>query len=185
MIGGSEGLCVPGGRAPAQVPRRLRLRGALAAAALLGPALVGAGPDGSGETVPLAGNEPGQRLDVTLVRVVDPASPAGPQGPQGPAPDDSTRLLAARFRLENTGTVDYNESPAAAAHLLDTAGKRFAGLNTATTAGPSFPDTVTLSPGGSAEGFVTFRIPKDAGLAAVQFALNGGLADDVGQWSLP
>ncbi|MFG2981954.1 hypothetical protein ACGFYQ_11970 [Streptomyces sp. NPDC048258] len=173
---------MPGGRAPARVPRRPRLRGALATVALLGPLLLGAGPDGSGETVSLAGNEPGQRLDVTLVRVVDPASPADPEGP---AADASTRLLAARFRLENTGTVEYNDSPAPAAHLLDTAGKRFAGLNTATTAGPSFPDTVTLGPGGSAEGFVTFRLPKDAGPAAVQFALNGGLADDVGQWSLP
>lgn len=161
---------------------RRRLRGTLAALALLGPALLGAAPGGSGETVSLAGNEPGQRLDVTLVQVVDPASPADPEGP---APDASTRLLAVRFRLENTGTAVYKDSPAPAAHLLDTAGKRFTGLNSPTTAGASFPDTVTLSPGGSAEGFVTFRLPQDAVPAAVQFALNGGLADDVGQWSLP
>ncbi|MEU9143791.1 hypothetical protein [Streptomyces sp. NPDC048349] len=170
-----------GGPAGTPMPRR-RLRGALAALALLGPALLGAAPGGPGdETVSLAGNEPGQRLDVTLVRVVDPATPADPQGP---APDASTRLLAVRFRLENTGTAVYKDSPAPAAHLLDTAGKRFSGLNNPTAAGASFPDTVTLDPGGSAEGFVTFRLPQDAVAAAVQFALNGGLADDVGQWSL-
>lgn len=161
------------------MPRRAALA---LACALLGPALLGAAPGGSGETISLAGNEPGQQLDVTLVQVVDPASPADPQGP---APDASTRLLAVELRLENTGTAVYKDSPAPAAHMLDTAGKRFAGLNSPTTAGASFPDTVTLSPGGSAEGFVTFRIPKDAAPAAVQFALNGGLADDVGQWSLP
>ncbi|MEU9255608.1 hypothetical protein AB0D66_27640 [Streptomyces sp. NPDC048270] len=172
-----------GGSAGARMPRR-RLRGAVAACVLaaFGPALLGAAPGGSGETVSLAGSEPGQRLDVTLVQVVDPASPADAQGP---APDASTRLLAVRFRLENTGTTVYKDSPAPAAHLLDTAGKRFSGLNSPTTAGDSFPDTVTLSPGGSAEGFVTFRLPQDATAAAVQFALNGGLADDVGQWSLP
>lgn len=181
-----------GGSADARLPRRrlrpragLRLRGAAAALtlAVCATALLGAASGGSGETVSLAGNEPGQRLDVTLVRVVDPASPADAE--QGPAPDASTRLLAVRFRLVNTGSADYKDSPAPAAHMLDTAGKRFSGLNSPTTAGESFPDTVTLRPGGSAEGLVTFRLPQDATPAAVQFALNGGLADDVGQWSLP
>ncbi|MGW7435340.1 hypothetical protein [Streptomyces sp. NPDC054849] len=78
------------------------------AVALLVPVLLGAAPVGSGETISLAGNEPGQRLDVTLTQVTDPASPTGPDPePNGPDP------------------------------------------------------------------------------AAVQFALNGGLADDVGHWSLP
>ncbi|MFC9292699.1 DUF4352 domain-containing protein [Streptomyces sp. NPDC057011] len=168
------------------MPSRLRRvrharRASLAALALLLPALLGAGPGGSGETVSLSGAEPGQRLDVTLVRVVDPAAPAGPEGP---APDASTRLVAVRLRLENTGTAVYKDSPAPSAHLLDASGQRFTGLNTATTAGDSFPDTVTLSPGGTVDGHVTFRIPEDAVPTAVQFALNGGLADDVGHWSL-
>ncbi|MEU9165105.1 hypothetical protein AB0D29_33125 [Streptomyces sp. NPDC048424] len=168
------------------------------ALALLAPALLGVAPGGSGETISLAGNEPGQRLDVTLTQVVDPASPAtGPTAetepetePESapaptPQPDGSDRLVAVRFRLENTGTAVYQDSPAPAAHLLDTTGQRFTGLNLPTTAGTNFPDTVTLDPGGTAEGFVTFRIPEDAGPAAVQFALNTGLGDDVGQWSLP
>ncbi|MFJ4775849.1 DUF4352 domain-containing protein [Streptomyces sp. NPDC088762] len=143
--------------------------------------LLGAAPGGAGETVSLSGTEPGQRLDVTLVRVVDPAAPAGAEGP---APDASTRLVAVQFSLENTGTAVYKDSPAPAAHLLNTSGQRFAGLNTATTAGDPFPDTVTLDPGGTADGHVAFRLPEDAVPEAVQFALNGGLADDVGQWSL-
>ncbi|MBT2448778.1 hypothetical protein J7F03_17100 [Streptomyces sp. ISL-43] len=143
---------------------------------LLGPALLGAGPAArSGETISLTGDAPGERLDVTLTQVVDPAAPA---------PDDADRLVSVRFRLENTGTAVYKDSPAPSAHLLDSLGRRFTGLNTPTEAGAAFPETVTLSPGGTASGSVTFRLPKDAGLAAVQFALNGGLADDVGQWSL-
>ncbi|MER6318881.1 hypothetical protein ABT237_34765 [Streptomyces sp. NPDC001581] len=163
------------------------MRRALVALALLAPALLGAAPGGSGETISLAGNEPGQRLDVTLTQVVDPASAAGPEAERGAEadPDGPDRLLAVRFRLENTGTAVYRDSPAPAAHLLDTTGQRFTGLNDPTTAGVNFPDTVTLDPGGTAEGFVTFRLPEDAVPAAVQFALNTGLADDVGQWSLP
>ncbi|CAM5656238.1 hypothetical protein SAVIM338S_06652 [Streptomyces avidinii] len=153
---------------------------AIAAALLLAPALLGvgpggAGPGGSGETVPLAGKEPGEHLDVTLTQVVDPVSPA---------PDDTDRLVSVEFRLENTGTAVYKDSPAPSAHLLDSDGQRFTGVNASTGAGTAFPDTVTLDPGDSTTGFVTFQLPKDAGLAAVQFALNGGLADDVGQWSL-
>ncbi|MEV7440712.1 hypothetical protein AB0O22_06110 [Streptomyces sp. NPDC091204] len=154
------------------------------ALALLAPALLGAAPGGSGETISLAGNEPGQRLDVTLTQVVDPTSPAAEPTAEADT-DGPGRLLAVRFRLENTGTAVYRDSPAPAAHLLDTTGQRFTGLDVPTTAGPSFPDTVTLEPGGTTEGFVTFRLPEDARAAAVQFALNTGLGDDVGQWSLP
>lgn len=164
-------------RVPRPRPPR-RLRSPLVMLAVLAPALLGAiGPGGSGETIPLSGNEPGQHLDVTLTRVVDPAVPP-------PADSDADRLVAVQFRLENTGTAVYQDSPAKASHLLDTDGQRFTGSNAATTAGPAFPDTVTLTPGGSALGFVTFRLPDDARLAAVQFALNAGLAGDVGHWSL-
>lgn len=177
-------------RGPGRTGPRGRLRGSLAALALLTAALLGAGPGGSGETIPLAGNEPGQQLDVTLTQVVDPARPLDPEAEAEPEPEPeaeaqpSDRLVAVRFHLENTGTAVYKDSPAAASHLLDTTGQRFAGLDIPTTAGAGFPDTVTLDPGGTAEGFVTFRLPQEVGLAAVQFALNGGLADDVGQWSL-
>ncbi|MFF4445121.1 hypothetical protein [Streptomyces sp. NPDC001502] len=159
-----------------------RVRGSLLALALLAPALLGAAPGGSGETISLTGNGPGLRLDVTLTQVVDPASPAGPEPAE---PTGTDRLVATRFRLENTGTAVYQDSPAPAAHLLDTAGQRFTGDDVPTTAGPVFHESVTLDPGGTAEGFITFRIPADAEPAAVQFALDTGLADDVGQWSLP
>ncbi|MFJ3876216.1 hypothetical protein ACIPW5_02005 [Streptomyces sp. NPDC090077] len=136
--------------------------------------LVGAGTGGSGETVSLDGDRPGERLDVTLTRVVDPAGRAGAE-----------RLVAVGLRLENTGTVPYEDSPAAAAHLFDAEGRRFAGVDAPTDAGESLPGTVRLAPGGSASGFVTFRVPEGARLAAVQFALEAGLGDDVGHWSLP
>ncbi|RKT02718.1 hypothetical protein BX286_0627 [Streptomyces sp. 3211.6] len=161
-----------GHRRPAHAARAARLL----MAPLLAALLLGAGPDGSGETVSLDGDSPGERLDVTLTRFVDPAGPA----PAGGA----DRLVAVGLRLENTGTVPYEDSPAPAAHLLDTTGGRFTGLSVPTDAGPSLPGTVTLEPGRSAEGFVTFRLPEGSAPAAVQFALESGAGDDVAQWSL-
>ncbi|MFF2194167.1 DUF4352 domain-containing protein [Streptomyces sp. NPDC058157] len=148
---------------------------------LLAPALavllLGAGTGGSGETVSLDGDRPGERLDVTLTRVVDPAGPE-------PARAGADRLVAVELRLENTGTAPYADSPAPAAHLLDSTGRRFTGLSTATDAGPALPAAVTLAPGGSATGYVVFRLPAEARPAAVQFALDAGLGDDVAHWSL-
>ncbi|MFZ3474476.1 hypothetical protein ACODT3_03705 [Streptomyces sp. 4.24] len=180
------------GEGPARPARR---RAALALLAALTATLVlGAGPDGSGETIPLTGDQPGERLDVTLTQVDDPSGVGPTPGPYpypdpDPDPGEADRLVSVRLRLENTGTAVYQDSPAPAAHLLDAEGRRFTGFNAPTGAGAgagdAFPDTVTLRPGGAATGSITFRLPKDAEPAAVQFALDGGLADDVGQWSLP
>ncbi|WP_407835623.1 hypothetical protein ACE1OC_02795 [Streptomyces sp. DSM 116496] len=178
----------PAGRRRPRTLAVLAALAALTAALLLGPAPLssgaGPGPDASGETVSLTGTAPGARLDATLVRVADPA---------GPAPDGADRLVSVQLRLENTGTAVYEDSPAAATHLLDSEGHRFTGLSpseepgvadVAGAGGAAFPETVTLDPGATATGLVVFRLPRDAGLAAVQFALDGGLANDVAQWSL-
>ncbi|MFF4012231.1 hypothetical protein [Streptomyces sp. NPDC001717] len=174
MTSGSDRSTVPGGLGRLGVGMGVLV---LAVGALLGPGAEA----GSGETISLVGGEPGVRLDVTLTREVDPAGPATAV-PAAFRVDE--RLVAVRFRLENTGSAVHEDSPAACAHVLDSAGHRFAGTDTPTTAGAAFPTTVTLDPGGTAEGFVTFRVPQDAALVAVQYALDGGLADDVGQWSL-
>ncbi|MEU9027281.1 hypothetical protein AB0D46_07060 [Streptomyces sp. NPDC048383] len=88
------------------------------------------------------------------------------------------------LRLGNTGTVAYEDSPAPATHLLDAGGHRFTGTDEPTTVGRPFPAALRLAPGDLAGGFVTFRLPADAHPAAVRFALDAGLADDVGHWSL-
>ncbi|MDA5280769.1 hypothetical protein [Streptomyces sp. Isolate_45] len=142
--------------------------------------LLAAEPGGSGETIPLDGQRSGARLDVTLTRVVDPAVPATDGTGTG-----AERLVSVTLRLENTGTVPYEDSPAPATHLLDTDGRRFTGTDEPTPAGAGFPAPLVLAPGDSADGSVTFRLPSDARPAAVQFALDAGLADDVGHWGLP
>ncbi|MFI5979671.1 DUF4352 domain-containing protein [Streptomyces sp. NPDC051555] len=161
--------------------------------ALAAPTLLGAGPGPgvaeaqgrlpagpTGETISLRGNGPGELLDVTLVAVTDPATPRTAD----PARDPAQRLVSVEFRLVNTGTAAYTDAPRDGSYLLDLGGKRYSGVARATTAGTEFPDGHSLAPGDRTTGSVTFELPRDARPSAVQFALNGGTADDIGQWPL-
>ncbi|MFD7030758.1 hypothetical protein ACFWAR_22245 [Streptomyces sp. NPDC059917] len=171
----------PSSAAPALT---LALALALAAPTLLGPGTaqargrLPAGP--TGETISLRGNRPGELLDVTLVTVTDPATPRTAD----PAPDPARRLVSVEFRLVNTGTARYTDAPRDGSYLLDLSGKRYSGVARATTAGTEFPEGLSLAPGERSTGSVTFELPRDARPSAVQFALDGGTADDIGQWPL-
>ncbi|WP_051733401.1 hypothetical protein [Kitasatospora phosalacinea] len=74
--------------------------------------------------------------------------------------------------------------PGNGAQLVDTEGRRFTDTYQETAAGPSFSGTVTIAPGDTALGFVTFAVPTSSEIAKVQSALNSGLADSVGQWTV-
>ncbi len=52
------------------------------------------------------------------------------------------------------------------------------------TAGPALSSDVRLAPGAKALGWVTFDVPKDVKVSQVQVALNSGMADHTGQWTL-
>ncbi|MEW2527754.1 DUF4352 domain-containing protein [Streptomyces sp. NPDC047071] len=134
-----------------------------------------------GTTLSLSGIQSGERLDVTALKVVDPATGANAYL----GPDSGNRFVAVRFRLENTGDGPYKDSPSNGAQLIDTVGQRFdASWVAETTAGPSFPGSVTLSSGDTALGYVTFELPRTARPEKVQFAMDSGFSDDVGVWDL-
>ncbi|MFK4071563.1 DUF4352 domain-containing protein [Streptomyces sp. NPDC029674] len=136
---------------------------------------------GIGSTLSLTGISGGERLDVTAVKVVDPARTTN----EFLAPDPGNRYVAVQFRLENTGTAPYKDSPTNGAALVDTDGQRFdAELVAETNAGASFPAIVSISPDDTALGFITFELPTDARPEQLQFSMNSGFSDDVGEWSL-
>jgi hypothetical protein len=56
--------------------------------------------------------------------------------------------------LRNTGAAVYNDSPG----------------------------SITIRTGKTALGFVTFEVPKASRVVAVQFAMDSGFSDDVGEW---
>ena len=117
---------------------------------------------------------------MTVVKVVDPAR-AG----QYETPSAGKRFVAVQSRLKNTGTAAYKDSPSNGATVIDKDGQRFSESFNDSTAGPSFPASVTISPGKTALGFITFEVPRASRIVGVQFAMDSGFSDDVGEWQIP
>ncbi|MEV8022368.1 DUF4352 domain-containing protein [Streptomyces sp. NPDC086554] len=123
---------------------------------------------GIGATLSLEGNTRGERLDVTVLKVVDPARTTN----QIFAPEPGNRYVAVQFQLKNTGEARYKDSPGNGAVLVDADGQHFdvdadgrhfdSALSAKTSAGPSFPGSVSISPGDTARGFITFELPDSA-----------------------
>lgn len=134
-----------------------------------------------GDTVDLTGNLDGEGLAVTLVKLVDPAGAKN----QYATPEAGTRFVAVQFRLKNTGTAVYKDSPSNGAKIVDTQGQQFSPSYNDTSAGPGFPGSVTVAPGDTGLGFLTFEVPKASKIAKVQFAMNSGFSSNTGQWTVP
>ncbi|WP_406121230.1 DUF4352 domain-containing protein [Streptomyces sp. NBC_00989] len=133
-----------------------------------------------GDTLSLTGINSGEKLDVTVVKVVDPA-----HGGQFDRPSQGNRFVSVQFKLKNTGTAVYKDSPSNGATVIDKDGQRFSASLNNSTAGPSFPGSVTISAGKAALGFMTFEVPTASRVVTVQFAMNSGFSDDVGEWQVP
>ncbi|MFJ9899751.1 DUF4352 domain-containing protein [Streptomyces sp. NPDC091280] len=133
-----------------------------------------------GDTLSLTGTNTGEKLDVTVVKVVDPAG-AGPYD----HPSSGKRFVSVQFRLKNTGTAVYKDSPSNGTTVIDKDGQRFSASLNNSTAGPPFPGSVTVGTGKTALGFITFEVPTASRIVSVQFAMNSGFSDDVGEWQLP
>ncbi|MFI1281000.1 DUF4352 domain-containing protein [Streptomyces sp. NPDC020858] len=134
-----------------------------------------------GTTIDLTGLEEGENLAVTLVKVVDPARAKNRYA----TPEAGARYVAVQFRLKNTGTAVYQDSPSNGAKVVDTQGQQFSAAYTETSAGPEFPGSITIAPADTALGFITFEVPGTSKIAKVQFATNSGFSPNTGQWNVP
>ncbi|MDH6229256.1 DUF4352 domain-containing protein [Streptomyces sp. MJP52] len=132
-----------------------------------------------GDTVHLTGMKEGEKLAVTVVKVVDPATG------EGTAPGTGERYVAVQFRLHNTGSQQYRDAPVNSAKVVDDQGQEFSSWIAETTAGPGFTGTTTLSVGDTALGHVTFKVPEESRITEIQFTMNSGFADDTGEWRVP
>ncbi|WP_369169712.1 DUF4352 domain-containing protein [Streptomyces sp. R28] len=134
-----------------------------------------------GGTLNLTGTDEGENLAVTVVKVVDPARAKN----EFSSPESGERFVAVQFRLRNTGSAVYDDSPDNGAKVRDTQGQQFSASIEETAAGPGFGGSVTLVPGDTALGFITFEVPTASKIAKIQFAMASGFAGNVGQWNVP
>lgn len=133
-----------------------------------------------GDTIALKGTEDGSKLDVTVVKTVDPAKSAD----EFTTPEDGNRWIGVQFQLVNTGTIAYGDSPGNGTQIADAQGQQFTSTFADITAGPSMASAVTLKPGAKALGWIVFEIPKASKADVVQFGMDSGFAEQTGEWKL-
>ncbi|MFC9219659.1 DUF4352 domain-containing protein [Streptomyces hygroscopicus] len=133
-----------------------------------------------GDTIALKGLEDGNKLDVTVVKIADPAKSSD----EFTTPGSGKRFVGVQFKLVNTGTAAYSDSPANGAKITDVDGQQFESTFADITAGPSMSSAVRLKPGGKALGWIVFEVPKASKTDTIQFALNSGMANQTGEWKL-
>jgi hypothetical protein len=134
----------------------------------------------SGRTLSLNGTVSGERIRVTFLRFVNSAH--SKDSFFGPSP--GKRYFAAQFRITNTGSAQYVDSPANGARVIDSRGKsyRTTFLVGSLREGKVFDAAVRLEAGATEVGYLTFEIPKHAKVHQVQFAENSGFGQ-VGRWT--
>ncbi|MFD8392724.1 DUF4352 domain-containing protein [Streptomyces sp. NPDC059680] len=134
----------------------------------------------AGDTISLKGMEDGSKLDGTVVKVADPAKSSD----EFTTPDSGKRFVGVQFKLVNTGTATYTDSPGNGAQITDADGQQFETTFADITAGPSMSSDVRLKPGAKALGWLVFEVPKTSKAATVQFTMDSGMADQTGEWKL-
>lgn len=134
---------------------------------------------GVGDTISLKGHLDGDVLEVTLVKVVDPAQGAD----EFTKPDTGKHFVAIQIKIVNRGQKVYSDDPQMDVKVKNAAGETMSIAFATTTAGADMPSSVDLTPGDTALGYVDFQVPDGQKITQVQYTLSG-LDDHVAQWTI-
>ena len=129
-----------------------------------------------GGTVTVRGKLPSESLQVQLVGIRDPASSSVIQ------PDPGNRFVGIQLAVKNVGTSTYHDSPSNGTALFSTDGQR--SLADVLDAVQPALGTLTLAPGATASGFITFQVATSATLARFNLTLDLGFGPETGTWTL-
>ena len=134
----------------------------------------------AGTTVGVSGLN-GEKLDITVTKVVDPAAGVT----DFDQPDPGTHFVAVQFKLTNAGSTMYSDSPDLAARIIDAKGQSYDSAIDDTAAGPGFAGgELSISPRATELGFVTFQVPDGTTIAKIQFTTDTGLGQTA-EWLVP
>lgn len=135
---------------------------------------------GIGSAITLSGDGSGEQMAVTVTKVLSGAQ-AADEFSSAPAGD---RLYAVQFRLSDTGSAAYSDSPSNGATVVDSAGQPYqSGLDNVAGC-ESFGGTENIASGSSGLGCIVFEVPKSAKITEVQFTLDSGMGPQTGQWDV-
>jgi hypothetical protein len=145
-----------------------------------GKALAKSATASVGSSITLAGNGSGEQMAVTVVKVIGDG-----QGTDYTSPPGGDRLYAVQFRLKDTGSAAYSDSPSNGAEVVDSSGQSYESAPGDTVSEcVSFPSTVNIAPGGLGLGCIVFEVPVKAMITGVQFTLDSGMGPQTGQWKV-
>lgn len=130
-------------------------------------ALTACSKDGGGATTQTQtiANAAGQSVEVTLLRVIDPAADTAELG-------DGNRYVAVEFSVTNTSDEPFTETrPDSDSVLITTASDDpvTADLHEVSDCAPFAEDVTEVAPGDGLTGCVTFEVPADAELERFQY----------------
>jgi hypothetical protein len=137
-------------------------------------------PAGIGDAIVLTGNSSGEQMTVTVTKVWAHAEPAS----QFDAASTGDRLYAVQYRLADTGSAAYSDSPSNGAVVIDAAGQSYQSSFDNAAECTSFPGTENVGPGASGLGCIVFEVPVKAKITEVQFTLDSGMGPQTGQWNV-
>jgi hypothetical protein len=135
---------------------------------------------GIGAAITLTGDSSGEQMSVTVTKVISDAS-GSDEFNEAPAGD---RLYAVQFRLTDTGTAAYSDSPSNGATVVDSSGQPYQSGFETVTGCQSYGGTENIASGASGLGCIVFEVPKSAKITQVQFTLDSGMGPDTGQWGV-
>ncbi len=143
-----------------------------------------------GATLTLNGTSAGEKVQVALVKMVDPAQ----SGNQFLIPAAGMREVAVELRYKNVGSITYSQSVLGDVTVMDQASHAYSSdfENTSTGTFPGLPGfplgLVNIAPGESADGFVTFQIPQGTPVTQVKLTVDlfgSAIGADTGEWLVP
>jgi hypothetical protein len=126
-------------------------------------------------------NSSGTKLDVTVEKVIDPASGAS----QYSQPASGQHFVGVKLRLQNTAPTSYQNNANNEATIVLSDGKtKDAGYDPVEGCGNFDNGQVKLATGSSAAGCVTFQVPNGETVAKVRYG-STVFPGTTAEWSLP
>jgi len=136
---------------------------------------------GVGSAIILTGNTSGEQMKVTVTKVYSHATGAS----QFDTSSAGDRFYAVQFRLADTGSAAYSDSPSNGAAVVDSRGQTYQSDALSDVAQcDSFGDTENIAAGASGLGCIVFDVPVKAKITQVQFTLDSGFGPQTGQWDV-
>jgi hypothetical protein len=120
-------------------------------------------------------------MDVTVTKVISHAQPAD----EFSSPGAGKRFYAVQFKLANTGSAAYSDSPSNGAQVVDSTGQSYDSTFSTVAGCQEFPGTENIAAGDTGLGCVTFEVPTGATIRKIQFTLESGFGPSTGQWTVP